>query len=65
LHVSGSQVSVTNWRDNQVPNQGISVSECLLDAASICAVGDVEFGSDFLLGQDQYPIPTDWFAENR
>jgi hypothetical protein len=37
----------------------------LLDAASIRAVGDVELGSYFLLGQDEQAIPTDWFMENR
>jgi hypothetical protein len=37
----------------------------LLDAASIGAVGDVEFGSYLLLGQDEQAIPTDWFTENR
>jgi hypothetical protein len=34
----------------------------LLDAASIRAVCDVQFRGDFLLGKDQYPIPTDWLA---
>jgi hypothetical protein len=37
----------------------------LLDAASIGAVGDIQFRSDFLLGQDEQTVPTDWFAENR
>lgn len=64
-HVSRPQVSIADWRDNQISNQGISISQCLLDAASICSVGDVEFRSDFLLGQDEYAIPTNWFAQNR
>ncbi len=64
LHVSRSQVSVANWRDYQVTNQGIGVSQCLLDAASIGAVGDVQFCRDFLLGQDEYPIPADWLAQD-
>jgi len=41
-YVSRLQVSVAYWRDNQVPDQGTSVCQCLLDAASIPAVGDVE-----------------------
>ena len=63
-HVPRSQVSITNWRDNEVPDQGVGVSECLQDAASIGAVGDVEFGSYFLLRQDEQAIPTHWFTEN-
>jgi hypothetical protein len=37
----------------------------LLDAASIRAVGDVQFRSYFLLGRDEQAIPTDWFTKNR
>jgi hypothetical protein len=63
--VSRSQVSVANWRDNQVPDQGIGVSQCLLDAASIRAVGDVQFRGNFLMRQDKQAIPTDWFVQDR
>jgi len=41
VHLSGSQISVANRRNNQVPDQGVGVSYCLLDAARIRAVSDV------------------------
>jgi hypothetical protein len=52
-HISRSQVSVANWWDDQVPDQGIGVSQCLLDAASIRAVSDVQLRGNLLLGKDE------------
>jgi hypothetical protein len=37
----------------------------LLDAASIRAVGDVQFRGNFLMSQDKYSIPTNWLVQNR
>ena len=64
-YITRSQVSIANRRDHQVSDQCIGVGQCLLDAAPISAVSDVEFGSYFLLGQDEQTISTDWFMENR
>jgi hypothetical protein len=37
----------------------------LLDAASIRAVGDVQFRGNFLMSKDQYPIPTHRLMQDR
>jgi len=37
----------------------------LLYAASIRAIGDIQFRGDFLMGKDKYPISTDWFVQDR
>jgi hypothetical protein len=42
VHVSGCQVSVAYRRHNQVSDQGVGVSYCLLDAARIRAISDVQ-----------------------
>jgi hypothetical protein len=41
VHVSGCQVSVAYRWHNQVSDQGVGVSYCLLDAARIRAISDV------------------------
>ena len=41
VHISRCQVSVAYGRYNQVSNQGIGVSYCLLDAARIRAISDI------------------------
>ena len=41
VHVSRCQVSVAYGGHNQVSDQSVSVSYCLLDAARICAISDV------------------------
>src|SRR4029077_11371490 len=60
-----SQVSVADWRDYQVPDQPIGGGQCVLDAASIRAVGNVQFCGNFLMSKDQDPIPTDWLVQDR
>jgi len=37
----------------------------LLDAASIRAVGDVQFRGNFLMSKDKYPIPTHRLVQDR
>ena len=41
VHVSGCEESVAYWWHNQVSDQSVSISYCLLDAARICAISDV------------------------
>jgi hypothetical protein len=41
--ISGSQISVANRWNNQVSDQGVGVSYCLLDTASIRSVSDIQF----------------------
>ena len=44
--LSRSQISVTYWWDNQIPNQGISFCYRFLDATWVCAGGDVQLRGD-------------------
>jgi hypothetical protein len=48
---SGSQIAVAHWRNNQIPDQSIRRRQCLLDTASVGAIGDIQFCSDFLMRQ--------------
>jgi hypothetical protein len=41
VHVSGCQVSVAYRGHNQVSDEGVGVSYCLLDAAGIRAISDI------------------------
>jgi hypothetical protein len=42
-HISGSQVSVADWWNNQISDQRVRVGYCLLDTGSIRSVGDIQF----------------------
>ena len=52
----GRQITVAYWRNNQIPDQSIRRRQRLLDTGSVGAVGDIQFCSDFLLGQLNQPI---------
>jgi len=45
------QVTVAHWRNNEVPDRRIDRRQRLRDAASICAVGDIQFCRDLLMRQ--------------
>jgi len=53
---SESQVTVAHWRNNQIPDQSIDARQCLLDTASVRAVGDIQFCSDFETCQENQVI---------
>ena len=44
-------MAVANWRNNQIPDRRIDRRQRLRDTASVRAVGDIQFCSDFLKGQ--------------
>jgi len=44
-------MAVANWRNNQVPDQSIDCSQCLLYTASVRAVGNVQFCGNLLMRQ--------------
>jgi hypothetical protein len=44
--VSGRDVSVTHWWDNQIPNQRISFCYCFLDTTWVSTRGDVQLRGD-------------------
>jgi hypothetical protein len=44
-------MAVANWRNNQVPDQSIDRSQCLLDTASVRPVGNVQFCRNFFMRQ--------------
>lgn len=48
---TGSQRTVAHWRNDQTSDQRIDRRNCLRDTASVRAVGDIEFCSDFLTRQ--------------
>ena len=49
--ITRSQMAVANWRNNQVPDQSIDCSQCLLYTASVRAVGNVQFCGNLLMRQ--------------
>ena len=53
-------MAVAHWRNNQVPDRGIDRRQCLRDTASVRAVGDIQFCSDFLMCQLNQAIATWW-----
>ena len=53
-------MAVAHWRNNQVPDQGIDRRQCLRETASVRAVGDIQFCSDFLMCQLNQAITADW-----
>jgi hypothetical protein len=59
---SGSQESIANWRNDKVTDQGIGVSQCLRDATSISAIGNVKFCGYLLFRQRNQSVPADWLA---
>ena len=56
---SGSQEAVAHWRNNQIPDQSIGRRQCLLNTASVGAVGDIQFCGDFLMRQLNQCITAD------
>jgi hypothetical protein len=63
IHVTGHlcswQESVAHWRNNQIADQRIGCCQCLLDTATVGAVGNVEFCSNFLMRQGNQSIAND------
>jgi len=57
---TGPQESIAHWRNNQVPDQGIDLSYCLGNAATVRAVGNVEFCRNLLMRQRNQSV-TPWF----
>ena len=60
-------MAVAHWRNNQVTDQRIDRRQCLRDTASVGAVGDIQFCSDFLMRQLNQAIATvlvdvEWIA---
>jgi hypothetical protein len=49
LVTTGSQEPTAYWQNNQILYQGVGVCQCLLETASIRAVGDIQFCRDFLM----------------
>ena len=39
--LTGPQGSVADWRNNQIPDEDVDRCQCLLDTASVGAVGNV------------------------
>jgi hypothetical protein len=63
---SGSKVSGSYWWDNQIANQGIGGSQCLLDATPVSTVCDVKFCRDLLVRQRYQCVPVaNWLMEDR
>ena len=58
------QLTVPNWRNNQVADQCISRSQGLRHTASVRPVGDIEFRCDFMTCQEKQAIATWWLMQN-
>jgi hypothetical protein len=63
-HKDGSQESIANWRNDETVDRGVRIRQCPLDTASVCAIGNVKFCSNFLLCQRNQSISTDWLLQN-
>lgn len=48
LETSRFHKSVANRRNDQISDNGISLCQSLLNAASVCAIGNVEFRCNLL-----------------
>jgi hypothetical protein len=55
-------VAVAHWRNNQAPDRGIDRRQRLCNTASLRAIGDVQFRSDFLMRQLNQPIASWWLT---
>jgi hypothetical protein len=55
-------VTVTHWRNDQIPDRRINRRQRLRDTASVRAVGDIQFCCDFLMRQMNQAIATCWLA---
>ena len=55
-------MAVAHWRNNQVPDQRIDRRQRLRDTASVRAVGDIQFRSDFLVRQLNQAIAMRWLT---
>ena len=47
--IIGIGTAIYYWRNKKVPDQSIGVCQCLLDTASISAIGDVQLCGNFLM----------------
>jgi len=55
-------VAVADWRNNQVPDRRIDRRQRLHDAASVRAIGDIQFCSDFLMRQLNQAVASWWLT---
>ena len=58
-------MTVADWWNYQVSDQCIGCRQCLRNAASVRAVGDIQFRCDFLVGQLNQPIAMWLLMQNR
>jgi len=50
-HIPGRQVAIAYGRDNQIPDQCISLCYCILDTTWVSASGDVQLRGNELARQ--------------
>jgi hypothetical protein len=62
LESGWSQKSVPHRWDNKIADQRIGSCQCLLDAACIGAISNVELRGDFLIRQGDQSVATDWLV---
>ena len=55
-------MAIANWRNHLIADQCIDRRQCLRDTASVRAIGNIEFCSNFLVRQLNQDISTWWLA---
>lgn len=57
-------MAIANWWNHLIGDQCIDRRQCLRDTASVRAIGNIEFCSDFLVRQLNQAITTWWLTQN-